>query len=122
MPRRISLQIGDLSLRAELNDSSAAQEIWKALPITARCHRWGDEIYFRVPVEANEGGGREVVEAGDLAYWPPGSAFCIFFGPTPASKGVEIRAASAVLLVGRVLNSLEGLKNIREGAEIVLKS
>ena len=122
MLRRMSIQIGHLSLKAELNDSNASRKIWEALPISAICNRWGDEIYFQIPVEADEEAGQEVMEAGDLAYWPPGSAFCIFFGPTPASKGGEIRAASAVQLVGRVLDSLEELKNIREGAEIVLKS
>jgi hypothetical protein len=121
MPRRIYIQVGDLSLEAELNDTRVAQRILDALPISALCNRWGDEIYFMIPVEAYEDGGQEVMKAGDLAYWPPGKAFCIFFGPTPASKGGEIRAASAVQFIGRVLDSVEGLKNIQDGAEIVLK-
>ncbi len=54
---------------------------------------WGDEIYFAIPVSLKEDGPRATVEVGDLGYWPPGRAFCIFFGPTPASRGDEVRAA-----------------------------
>ncbi|MBM3924655.1 MAG: hypothetical protein FJ320_01500 [SAR202 cluster bacterium] len=121
MPSSITIQVQGLVLTAELNGSAVAQKILEALPVSAKCNRWGDEIYFRVPLTAEMEDGRDVVEAGDLGYWPPGNAFCIFFGPTPASQGNEIRAASAVQLIGRLVGSLEELKNIRNGAEIVLK-
>ena len=89
---------------AEFTDESprTAQAIWDALPLEAKASTWGDEIYFSIPVDVDPENPREVVEMGDLGYWPPGSAFCIFFGPTPASKGDEIRAASPVNVFGRI--------------------
>ena len=79
-----------------------AQAIWEALPIEAGASTWGDEIYFSIPVDASTEDPREVVGMGDLGYWPPGSAFCVFFGPTPASRGDEIRPASPVNVFGRI--------------------
>jgi len=104
MPRTIRIKAGGVEAEAELNDSKAADAIWNALPITGRASTWGDEIYFAIPVQCEGGGGQATVEMGDLGYWPPGSAFCIFFGPTPASQGDEIRPASPVLVLGRIVS------------------
>ena len=83
---KIIISAGDVSLPAELDDKPTAQQIWEALPIEGRANVWGDEIYFGIPVKAEqEPDARDEVEVGELGYWPPGSAFCIFFGPTPAS-------------------------------------
>ena len=101
--RRILITSADISATANLNESSTADAIWDVLPIEARANIWGDEIYFSIPVhEAEANDAREVVEKGDIGYWPHGDAFCIFFGPTPASRADEIRAASAVNIVGKV--------------------
>lgn len=100
----IKITMGDLELVADLNDSDTADAILQALPITGSASTWGDEIYFGIPVSADEEeGARAVVTKGELAYWPPGSAFCIFWGPTPASRSPdEIRAASEVNPVGQL--------------------
>jgi hypothetical protein len=79
---------------------------------------WGDEIYFAIPVKAKSESPREVVELGDLAYWPPGSAFCIFYGPTPASRGDEIRPASPVNVFGHVLGDPTVFKAVRSGTTV----
>jgi len=100
--RKIRITAGKISREATLNDSRTADAIWRALPIEGRGSPWGDEIYFSIPVTCDPESPRETVEMGDLAYWPPGSAFCIFFGPTPASRGAEIRPASPVNVFGRV--------------------
>lgn len=100
--RKITITVGAVTARAELNDTDAAARIWNALPIDASANTWGDEIYFGIPVQAAEEDGRDIVELGDLGYWPPGSAFCIFYGPTPLSRGDEIRPASPVTVIGRV--------------------
>jgi len=65
---------------------------------------------------------REVVELGDLGYWPPGQAFCIFFGPTPMSRGNEIRPASAVNVIGRVVGDPRSLKSVRSGARVTIEA
>ncbi len=100
--RKIRITAGDVSATASLNDTHTADEIWEALPIEASVSTWGEEIYFGIPVHLDEEDGQSVVEEGDLGYWPPGHAFCIFFGQTPASRGSEIRPASPVNVFGKV--------------------
>jgi len=122
MGKKISILVSDLKVEAELNESKTAQLIWEALPIEAKANLWGEEIYFTIPVETRlETGSREVVSTGELGYWPTGHAFCIFFGPTPASRGDEIRAASAVNVIGKVLGDPKVFLKVKEGAKITLE-
>ncbi len=122
MERKIRIIMGELKVEAELNDSKTAQSIWDALPIQGSNNLWGEEIYFSIPVKAGqEKGARDVVSAGELGYWPPGNAFCIFFGRTPASRGDEIRAASAVNIIGKVLSDPKAFLKARDGAKIILE-
>jgi hypothetical protein len=118
MSQAIKITAGAVQLMARLNDSETARMIEEALPIEARASTWGDEIYFEIPVAAEPENPRETVELGDLAYWPPGSAFCIFFGRTPASEGDEIRPASAVNVVGKVDGDPTVLTSVASGASI----
>jgi hypothetical protein len=118
----IRIITGELKVEAELNDSKTAQLIWDALPIVGGNNLWGEEIYFAIPVKAgSEQGAREVVSAGELGYWPPGHAFCIFFGRTPASRGDEIRAASAVNIIGKILSDPKVFLKARDGAKITIE-
>jgi hypothetical protein len=122
MGRSIRIIAGDdVTVGAELNDTRTASAIWDALPIEARAQTWGDEIYFGIGVRAAAEAARETVELGDLAYWPPGSAFCIFFGPTPMSRGDEIRPASAVTVVGRMTGDPTVFKKVPAGASVRLE-
>lgn len=121
MAREIKITAGSVEMTAELNDSKTADAIWDALPISARGSTWGEEIYFSIPVRMGEDGGKEVVEVGDIAYWPPGSAFCIFFGPTPASTGSECRAASPVNVAGKLKGDPKAFKSVRSGEQVVLE-
>lgn len=123
MPKQIRITAGNVQLEAELNDSPTAKSIAEALPIKAKGNRWGEEIYFAIPVEAGlEEDARDVLEAGELGYWPTGHAFCIFFGPTPASQGDEIRAASAVNIIGKVKGDLSALPGVPDGAEVLIEA
>jgi hypothetical protein len=107
----IRIILGDVQLEAELHDSPTAQKVWEALPVETSFNTWGDEIYFSVPVTMElESDAQELVQVGDLGYWPSGKAFCIFFGPTPISSGGEIRPASAVNIIGRVTDDVTQLK------------
>ena len=122
MAKNITIRAGDVALDAELNDTDTAGAIWAALPIHANGSTWGDEIYFQIEVEADLEDGQETVELGDLGYWPPGSAFCLFFGRTPASQGDEIRPASEVTIVGRILNDTEPLKRVESGSLVTIEA
>lgn len=120
--RRIRITAGDVSVTAALNDSATADLVWDALPIEASGNTWGDEIYFRIAVNAGEeDGASDVVEMGAVAYWPPGQALCLFFGRTPASRGDEIRAASAVNTLGCIEGDATALKQVRSGTRIAVE-
>ncbi|MBU4128854.1 hypothetical protein L6386_07215 [bacterium] len=121
MAKRIRIKAGRIEMSAELNESKTASLIWDALPLKAKVNTWGEEIYFSIPVKAELDDPKEVVEKGDLGYWPQGPAFCIFFGPTPISKGEEIRPASGVNLVGRLLGDSQGFKKVSPGERIILE-
>ena len=119
---QIRITSGEVSLTATLNDSQTAQLIADALPITGRVQTWGDEIYFPIPVDAAEApDAMETVDQGAVAYWPPGNALCLFWGPTPMSRGDEIRPASAVNVIGAIDGDSTVLAAVPSGAEIVVE-
>jgi len=116
---KLSISIGTLVLEAELLDTPTASRILDALPIEGSANVWGDEIYFDIPLSlAPEADARAEVEVGDLAYWPAGPAFCIFFGPTPVSTDERPRAFSPVNIFGRVLGDAGRLKGTPNGAAV----
>ena len=119
----IRIRIGKLTVEAELNNTPTGQKIAQALPIMASFNTWGDEIYFPIPVTAElEDRAREVVDLGDLGYWPPGKAFCIFFGQTPMSRSGEIRPASAVNIVGKVQGDATQFKQVMRERQVTLEA
>ena len=120
---RIRITVGEVALEAELNDTATAAKIGAALPIRTSFNTWGDEIYFSIPVDAElDDSAQEVVEIGDLGYWPPGSAFCIFFGLTPVSEPGRIMPASAVNVIGRVVGDATLFKQAMRAREVVLEA
>jgi len=109
------------SVEVELLDKNprTLEAILKALPIESRAMRWGDEVYFETPVEVGLENSQEVVEVGDVAYWPPGKSVCIFFGPTPASRRPdEIRPASPVNVFGKVIGDPRIFSRVKDGDRI----
>ncbi|ABL78239.1 cyclophilin-like family protein [Thermofilum pendens] len=110
--------IGVVEVELTGKNPKTLDAIVKATPFESRVNLWGDEIYFSTPARVGQEVGQEVVEKGDVAYWPPGRALCIFFGPTPASRGGEIRPASPVNVIGRVVGDLERLKRVRSGEPV----
>jgi hypothetical protein len=121
MVRQVEIEAGRMTAQAELNDTDTAQAIWDTLPIEGVANTWGDEIYFSIPLVLEMEAAQEVVEMGDLGYWPPGRAFCIFFGPTPASQGEEIRPASAVTIFGRILGDATLFKTVKDGTQVTIR-
>ncbi len=120
--RRIKITAGDVSVEAVLSGGTTANKLWDALPITGSANTWGDEIYFSIPLKAGvEPGASDVVGKGDIAYWPPGSAFCIFWGRTPASVGDEIRAASEVNHLGAIDGDAAVFGAVQGGTEVKIE-
>jgi hypothetical protein len=122
MTPRIRISAGDISLTASLNSSATAEAIWDALPLEGGVNTWGDEIYFAIPVEIEEADeARQDMGIGELGFWPAGNAFCIFFGPTPASEGSEPRAYSNVNPFGMIEGDATVLKALRGGERAMVE-
>jgi hypothetical protein len=121
MGQRIKITARTIELIAELNSSKTAQAVWKALPVKGFANIWGNEIYFSIPVILTLESGKALVEMGDLCYWPQGNAFCIFFGPTPISKGDQIKPASEVSVFGKISGDATVLKKVTSGTKVVIE-
>lgn len=118
---KIKIKSGDIEVEAELNDTETAIKIYEALPLTGMINRWGQEVYFSIPVYIDEEkDSKEEVGIGDVAYWPTGNCFCIFFGKTPASKNNEPRAASKVNVFGKILGNPTIFEKTKDGDEIIV--
>ncbi len=119
--RRVRITAGTVAAYATLNDTHVADEVWRALPLEVRMQTWGEELYGGVPLDLPLESPQEVVDRGDLAYWPPGHALCIFFGPTPASSGEEPRAASEVTVFGHVEGDPHMFRVVQSGAKVLIE-
>lgn len=113
------------SIRARLNQTNTAKKLIEILPLSSIASRWGDEIYFSISLQADIEDGVEEVDAGTIAFWPPGSAFCIFFGRTPASRTDKPQAASPVTVIGNIIEEdingreiIKELKQVKSGEKI----
>ena len=121
MGNKIKITARTIELIAEFNSTRTAQAIWKALPVKGFANLWGNEIYFSIPVILTLESGKGLVDMGDLCYWPEGNAFCIFFGPTPISKGDQIKPASEVSVFGKIIGDAVVLKKVTSGTKIVIE-
>ena len=102
MRREVTVKVGGLEVKAWFNESDTATKVFDVLPITSNVNIWGDEIYFTIPVETGLEDAREIVNIGDIAYWPQGNALCVFLGSTPISEADEIRPISPVNVIGGI--------------------
>lgn len=119
---KTQISSGSVRAIADLKDTPTAKAIYNSLPIEGAANRWGDEIYFVIPVKLDaENNAKEIVEIGDIAYWPEGSCFCIFFGKTPVSKGGEIRAVSKVNVFGKIAGDSKAFKKVKNGDLVVVE-
>ncbi|HEY5762289.1 MAG TPA: cyclophilin-like fold protein [Rhodocyclaceae bacterium] len=118
---RIRISSATVTLTVELNESPTAAALVKALPFSATVNTWGEEIYFATPVTAKlSADARADAAVGEVGYWPPGQALCVFFGRTPASTGSEPRAASPVNPVGRVVGDAKAAAQIHDGTSVTV--
>ena len=119
---KIKLFIGDIEVEAELENTETAKEIYNSLPLDGAANRWGDEIYFVIPVRMDvEKDATDIVEEGDIAYWSEGSCFCIFFGKTPESTEEEIRAASKVNIFGKIIGDAKIFNKVKNGDLVIVE-
>jgi hypothetical protein len=121
--RRIKITVGSVAIDVALADTPTGDAVLAALPIHASALTWGEEVYFSTPIKVDrEADARAVVEAGEIAFWPDGDAIAIGFGPTPISRGDEIRLASPCNIFGHALNDVRDLCVVRDGEPITVES
>ena len=121
--KKLKMTFGGVEIPVELFDTPTAGAIHQALPFSSVARTWGEEVYFDTPVRTEpEADARDIVEAGEMAFWLAGSAIAIGFGPTPVSQGDEIRLASPCNIWGRAVEDVRGLLHIRNGASITVEA
>ena len=113
MPKKIEIVFKENKIEAVLNDTMTSKKLLKILPIKSEVNLWGNEVYFEIPIEAELENGRELMEIGNIAFWPSGNAFCIFFGPTPAGDGNQPRAISPVTVIGKIISE-DGIEKLKK--------
>jgi uncharacterized protein len=119
---KISIEIGGLTFTAQLYSGAADRKFADALPKEFSVSRWGDEYYGNCGITLHEDDtAREIMKVGEIAYWAPGSAFCIFFGPTPASTDNRPRAASEVIPLGLIDGDVSALKSLGSSLSIKIR-
>lgn len=122
MSRHITIEAGKVAIRAKLLDTPTAERIWHALPITSSAKTWGREVYFDTAISsAAEPEAREVVRAGEIAFWPAGDAIAIGFGPTPISKKGEIRMTGPCNVWAMAIDDVAQLQSVHAGEVIAVK-
>jgi len=121
MAKEIRIKTEKVIMEAELLETNTAKAIWDSLPIEAEVNTWGEEIYFAIPVKMGLEDAVDVVKEGDLGYWPQGKGFCIFFGKTPVSTESEIRPASPVNIIGKLLGNPNDWKKVKDGEKITIE-
>ena len=116
---KIIFEFENISIEAELNDSPTSKDLINLLPLEGISQIWGEEIYFSTSINReNDDWAKETVELGDIAFWPPGNAICLFFWKTPVSQGDEIRPASPTNVMGKIVGDLEILKTVNSGDKV----
>ncbi|MGD0978233.1 MAG: cyclophilin-like fold protein [Candidatus Bathyarchaeia archaeon] len=88
--------------------------IVRKLPIEGRAAMWKEEVYFETPIKMGEEKAKGTVEVGTIAFWPMGSAICIFHGSS--------QPYSPVSILGKVTSNLELFKKVKSGTKIRVES
>lgn len=117
--QRLRITVEEVPIIAELRETPTAAALFAAAPFESTASTWGDEVYFRTPVDAEpEPDAKTVIEPGELAFWLDGASIALCFGPTPASYGNEARLISPGNIFGDSVDDLGALRSVRAGARV----
>ncbi|MFW9906853.1 MAG: cyclophilin-like fold protein [Candidatus Thorarchaeota archaeon] len=119
---RMKIDLDNWDIILDGSSPKTGSQILNLLPIESDVRTWGEEIYFSIPLSMPDENAKNTVALRDVAYWPQGQCFCVFFGKTPLTTTLdEIKPASPVNVFGKVLGDLERLKSIKSGVKVTLK-
>ena len=120
---QLEITVGGVSLRVEVFDTPTGRAVLAAAPFDSRARTWGEEVYFSTPVQVKrEADARALIEAGEVAFWVEGDAIAIGFGPTPVSRGAEIRLAAPTNIWGRTADDVRRLGSVRDGDRVQVRA
>ena len=118
---RITFESG-LSVECVIDPAQSpktVEALLSSLPFESEAHLWGDEVYFSAPFSVPPENPKDVVEMGDVAYWPEEPSLCLFFGPTLSSPSPDvIKPYSPVNVIGKIIGDLKALKKVKEGERV----
>lgn len=122
MPYLVTLEFeSGVKVICELAEHPELEKLLAHSPFSSEAERWGDEVYFELPVKLEFDGERMLMEVGEVAYWPEGNSICIFFGPTPISRDEKPVAYSKVKPLGRVIEGVEHLRKVKNGEYVKVR-
>jgi len=104
---------GKAILELDERSPKIAKKIYQSLPLEAGANRWNEEVYFGIPLKLEDENPIPHSEMGDVSYWSPGSAFCIFFG--------QSQPVSPVNHIGRIKEGQDLFPRVEEGDRITLR-
>ena len=117
--RQIRFKFANQELIVKLRDTPTADAIHAALPFEAAVQTWGEEVYFSAPVSATlEAEAKDVIEAGEIAFWTEGNCIAIGFGKTPISQGDEIRLAARTNIWADAVQDVKRLTTVQQGEKV----
>jgi uncharacterized protein len=107
------LKKGTIKVLLDDRNPNTAQAFYEHLPMEGEAQLWQEEVFFPIPLEQDYENPSPSADKGDISYWPPGKAFCIFFG--------DSQPASDVNHIGVVVEGLEIMKSVEEGDWVVIQ-
>ena len=120
--KKIILKFNNKELILKLRNTKTADLIYDVLPFQSKVNKWGEEIYFETPLNIDlDKDARSVIEYGEIAFWPSGSAIAIGYGKTPVSQGDEIRLISPANIWADCEFEKEYIHSIKDGDTVLVE-
>ena len=120
--KKIKIKFLSFSISVDLHNTENAMQIWQACPIKSIINTWGNEIYFDTKINTIiDKTAKNIISKGEIAFWVEGASIAIGFGPTPISKGNEIRLVTNANIIGVTVDNLSALSIVNSGEIVIVE-
>ena len=120
--KKIKIKFLRFSISVDLHNTENAMQIWEACPIKSIINTWGNEIYFDTKINTIiDKTAKNIISKGEIAFWVEGASIAIGFGPTPISKGNEIRLVTNANIIGVTVDNLSALSIVNSGEIVIVE-